>query len=352
MITLLSVLLIASSITSCDNRKAAPAEKAVVVGTITAGTASAQSSQSYPGTIEELNGTSLSFATGGTIKQLRVSEGQWVRAGEVIGIVDPTTSGNTVAMAKASTRQALETQKQAEDAYRRMKILHDRGSLPEIKWVEVETKLSQARQMVHQARASEKIARKGLSDTRLVAPFSGYISSKDAEVGQNVMPGVPVAKLVKIDQVKVKISVPEGEMSKIKTGQAVSFTVPSLGNVAFTGRIVEKGISADPMSRQYEVRVLVNNSQHKLLPGMVCDASLNATTTSSHILLPANVVQIDIDNHPFVWTVKGDKAKKTYITLGPNIGSNIIITRGLQTGQKVIAEGYQKVSNGMTVKTI
>lgn len=71
---------------------------------------------------------------------------------------------------------------QAEDTYRRMKQLHTAGSLPDIQWVDAQTKLSQARALVRQTRAAEAIARKGMTDTRLIAPFSGYISKKTAEV--------------------------------------------------------------------------------------------------------------------------------------------------------------------------
>ena len=202
----------------------------VNVKTMTANTLGISENSGYPGTIEEVDGTALSFSSAGTIKTLYIHEGQQVSAGQTIGVIDASTSANALTMAKATTNQARESVRQAEDAYRRMKMLHDNGSLPEIKWVEVETKVSQAKQMLTQAQAAEQIARKGLSDTRLKAPFSGYIVGKKAEVGQNVMPGQPIAKLVKIDQVKVKISVPEEDLSRINVGQKITFNVSSLGN--------------------------------------------------------------------------------------------------------------------------
>ena len=67
--------------------------------------------------------------------------------------------------------------------------------------------------------------------------------------------------------------------------------------------------------------------------------------------LPAEIIQIDADNRPFVWTVVDGKAQKAYVTLGQNIGDNVQIAEGLKAGDKVICEGQQKVSNGLEVKS-
>jgi len=325
-------------------------ENLVAVKTITTQKSSVEEEQNYAGTIEELNGTSLSFAVMGTVKTLSVSEGQSVRAGQLIGTIDASNNRNAEIIAYAATQQAQEALKQAKDAYLRMKLLHDNGSLPEIKWVEVETKVSQAEKVLQQTQASEKIAHKGLADTRLTAPFAGYIAGKNAEVGQNVIPGQKIVYLVKIDQVKVKISVPEEEIAKIQIGQSVMFHVSSLGKVSFFGKVSEKSIYADPISRSYTVKAIVNNPGHKLLPGMVCDVYTSVNCISAGISLPANIIQVDIDNNPFVWTVKGGKAKKVYVVLGDDIGDRTMIESGLSHGERVIVEGQQKVSNGMKVK--
>lgn len=342
--------LVAVALLTTGCSKEQPKEKNIVkVKTIAIGQTNISGEQSYAGTIEEESGTALSFAGIGTIKSINVHEGQNVSAGQLIGEIDASSTGNALTMAHATTQQAKEALKQAEDAYNRMKMLHDNGSLPEMKWVEVETKVSQAKQMLEQAQASEKIAQKGLSDTKLTAPFSGYISQKTAEVGQNVTPGQPVATLVKIDRVNVKISVPEEEIARIKVGEKVNFQVASLGQENFSGTISEKSVTADPISRAYTVKATLANPGHKLLPGMVCDVYASTSNHAMGMMLPANIIQIDIDNKPFVWTVKDGVAQRVSVELGENVGENIIIKSGLNQGEKVIVEGQQKVSNGMKV---
>jgi len=83
------------------------------------------------------------------------------------------------------SKTALE---QAQDTYNRMKELYDGGSLPEMQWIQIENQLKSAT-------ASEAMAKKALADTKLYAPFSGYIASKNAEVGQNAAPGMSIVKL-------------------------------------------------------------------------------------------------------------------------------------------------------------
>lgn len=345
LLSLMAVFLMSS----CGNKKEEAKNLEVRVKTMKVGESIATSGNSYAGTIEGTHAVMLSFSAAGTIKSLDLSEGQAVSKGQQLGYVDATSNANALTAAQATTRQALDALAQAEDAYKRMKKLHDNGSLPDIKWVDAETKLSQAQSAVRQARATESIAHKGLTDTRLTAPFSGYISKKIAEIGQNVMPGSPVAELVKIDQVKVKISVPETDIDKVHNGQSVVFTVASLGNSRFTGRVIEKGVDADPLARTYDVTAIVSNPGHRLLPGMVCDVAL-AQNSSSRTVLPANLIQIDDESQPFIWTVVNGKAHKQQLTLGENVGDYVVVLGGLDMNADVICNGQQKVSEGMKVK--
>lgn len=369
-----AILLLA---TSCNKPKQ-PVENAVQIKTITVSPSPLNNAESYSGTLEEDNGISLSFPVGGTVKQVNIAEGQNVQARQLIAVLDATTLNNLVSassatvsqaqaavgQARAGLAQAEKSAAQAADAYKRMKLLHDNGSLPEMKWVEVQTQyqqaqdaVSQVRQQVNQAEAAVKTAHaqknislKNLHDTRLFAPSTGYISRSMVTAGQNIAPGQPVAMLVDIRQVKVKISVPETDIAHIHVGQPLHFMVSSMPGRMFTARITEKGVAADPISRSYVVKAVTSNTERKLLPGMVCDAYIEQPQHTNILTLPANIIQIDIDNHPFVWTVVNGEALRTSVELGQNTGDNIQIVSGLSYGSKVIVEGQQKVSNVTKVK--
>ncbi len=330
----------ALALCGCSGEKKETTEKVVKVKTMTVETGRHSDGQSYSGTIEEQSGSMLNFSSVGTLQSIHVSEGQMVHKGQLIATIDE-------ASVKSAYEAALAAKEQALDAEQRMKQLHDAGSLPEIKWIEVQTQ-------VRQALSAEKIAKKALSDTKLYAPFSGYVAQKQAEAGQSVAPGVPVVKLVRIDQVKVKISVPEDEIATIHKSDRMKVRIAALGNRCFEATVAEKGVAADLLSRTYEVKGTLSNPHHELLPGMIAEVVMGDTAKQADIdqtiSLPANIIQIDADNKTFVWTVAGGKAQQTYVTTGENIGEGVQITNGLKAGMKVICEGQQKVSNGMKVK--
>lgn len=291
--------------------------------------------QEFSGTVEEVAGSALSFVMGGTVKEIYVSPGQMVGAGALLAEVDETTLRNTY-------EAALATRQQAEDAYGRMKQLHDNNSLPEIQWIDVQSKLKQAV-------AAEQIAQKGLKDSKLYAPFGGYIADKMVEVGQNVLPGVPVLKLVKIEQVKVKIAVPENEIADVKKGRQVKVQVGALGDKEYEGVVTETGVTAHPLSHSYEVKALVNNKEKELLPGMVCNVSLGGENTDTAILLPARVISLDSQNREFVWLNVGGKATRRFVKTGALLPQGVTVTEGLNSDDQVIVEGQQKVSEGMEI---
>lgn len=334
----LAAIMAAAVLASCGGKgdSSPTATEAVKVETAIVGEAAGSKADRYSGTIEEENGTLLSFAVGGTVSNMLVDEGDRVSKGQLIATLDPEQMRSNHASAKA----ALE---QAEDAYGRMKELHGKGSLPEIKWVEAQTALERAH-------AAEQSARKQLADCRLYAPFSGVISKKFAEKGQNVAAGTQVVKLVAVGRMKVKIAVPENEMAQITIGQKADVTIEALGGASMQGTVTEKGVAADPLSRSYEVKISLPKADRKLLPGMVADVALRGGTSPAACILPAHIVQIDETNNEFVWLAVKGKAVKRIITVGGFTAYGVTVTSGLADGDMVITAGAQKVSEGMRVK--
>jgi RND family efflux transporter, MFP subunit len=228
-------------ITACSNeKKAENREKIIPVKVMPVETRHATSLQNYIGTVEESMAVSLAFSSMGTVEQVFVSEGQRVRKGQLLAMLDTATANNSYQM-------ILAKQQQAQDAYDRLLKVHEQGSLPDIKFVEVETGLQQAKSMT-------AVAKKNLDDCRLCAPRDGLIATRSIEAGSSAMPGVPAFKLVSVDKVNVKISVPENEIGKIAEGQTAEIEVPALDNAVFTGKIEMKGVAANIMSHMYEAK--------------------------------------------------------------------------------------------------
>lgn len=291
--------------------------------------------KSYMGTIEEEDGANVSFDVTGNVKKVFVDEGQFVSKGQVMAEVDGENVRSAYEISAASLHQA-------EDAYRRLKDLYDKGTLPEIRMVEAETALATAR-------ASEAISRRRVDDIVLRAPFSGYVASSSVHVGASVMPGVSGFKLVKIDRVKVSLSVPEKDIGQVRLGQLVRFTVNALGDRMFAGTVVSRGVTADVVSHAYSVKATVDNGSHLLLPGMVCKARLDNTEGEYAIMVPQQAIQIS-GQDKYVWVARDGKSYRQDVLTGDIINEGVIVESGLTSGDIVIVEGQDKVSEGSEIK--
>ncbi len=195
------------------------------------------------------------------------------------------------------------------------------------------------------------MAREQLGHTGLYAPISGVISSRTAEVGQNVMAGQQVYKLVDVSRVDVRFTVPENDISSLKVGQTAEVRIKAAGGETLRGTLTEKGVEADPVSHTYPVKLSLANSGGGLLPGMVCSVSITdyKNVSSGIITVPLGAVELDDDNTRFVWTDNGGKAEKRVVTLGKFVGDDVEVLSGLAAGDRLIVEGARKVSEGMKV---
>ena len=325
--------------TSCSSRQEkTTAPKVVPVRVMEVMTSNAVSGQSYVGTVAEASSLALSFSLPGSVEQVLVTAGQKVQKGQLLAVLGSATYQSTYDM-------SLATLKQAQDGYDRLYKLHQNGSLPDIKLVEVETGLQQAKAM-------EAVARKNIEDCKLYAPQQGVISKRDIEPGENALPGMAAFTLIAVDKVDIKTPIPENEISGLTLGQAASVLVPALNNREFQGKISQKGIAANPISHTYEIRVTVENPQFLLMPGMVGKVAIQAESGEEQIVVPNRVVQITHDGKHFVWLAEGSAAKRRFVKIGSLSGEGVVIAEGLHAGERLIVDGHQKVSEGMQVSLI
>ena len=332
-------LLAVVIVCSCNEKK----EGAVMAPTrvkteIVGGQSSISNSQSYVGIIEEQEATAVSFTGMGIVKRMLVSEGQAVNRGQLIAEMDDTQARNLLAGAEAQMAQA-------NDALQRYGMLHDNGSLPEVQWVEIQSKVAQAKSQL-------EVAKKNLADCRLVAPVSGIIGRKQIGAGETALPSQAVATILNISNVKVKVSVPEAEIGSISPNTSSIIKVEAIGR-SYEGGRIEKGVQADAMTHTYDIRINVPNGDRKLLPGMVASVQFTAVaqqSTERAAMLPVTAVQKNADGSLFVWTIDKDStAHRTMVGIGETMGIRIAITTGIGSGQRIVTEGYQKLSEGTKV---
>lgn len=333
IIQLLSLVVL---ITACGNSQQNGTEETIYVNTEKASLSDSPLQMPYIGVVEAQQSTMVSFTGMAVLKSVTVGEGQKVKKGQLLATIDDTQARNALAAAKSALEQAT-------DAQVRMKQLHDSNSLPDMKWVEIESK-------VKQAQASYEMCKKSLEECAIYAPCDGVIGSKIMSVGETVLPSEPVLDILSIDKVKVRINVPEKEIAKLSEQTPSLMTFDALSGKIFYGGKIEKGVSADAVTHTYDARILLNNPNWDLLPGMVAKVYLTPEPNNRQITLPVKAVQQSTDKKLFVWVVKNGTAQRVYINVGATIGNKIVITDGLDEGEEVITEGYQKVGVGTPVQ--
>ena len=332
ILMLAAVLLVSSCSQKSEQKSKTPTRVTTEVVSATTNT----SGQTYVGIVEEREATAVSFTSMGTVKRVLVSEGQAVARGQLIAEMDDTQARNLLRGAEA-------TMAQANDALERYGMLHEAGSLPEVQWVEIQSKVAQAKSQL-------EVAKKNLADCRLVAPVSGIIGRKYVGAGETAMPSQAVVSIFDISSVKVKVSIPETEISSISASTSSIIKVEATGS-SFEGGRIEKGVQADALTHTYDIRITVANHDRQLLPGMVASVQFVATQ-SQHAgqTVPVTAVQRRANGGLFVWTVGNDStAHRTDVTIGETTGNRVTITNGLDNSQRIVTEGYQKLSEGTKV---
>ena len=308
------MLLSALLICSCTGKKEQEAKAPIRVKTEVASTATSVNGQTYVGMVEEQEATAVSFTGMGVVKRVLVNEGQAVAKGQLIAEMDDTQARNLLSGAEAQMTQA-------NDALERFKMLHDAGSLPEVQWVEIQSKVAQAKSQLD-------VAKKNLADCRLVAPVSGIIGKKMIGAGETALPSQAVVSILDISSVKVKVAIPEAEIGGISGNTSSIIKVEAIGS-SFEGGRIEKGVQADALTHTYDIRINVANRERKLLPGMVASVSFGSEKSevkTEQLSMPVTAVQKKADGSLFVWTIEKDStAHRTTITTGETLSTAISI---------------------------
>lgn len=335
--TFFAAIAVFVSIVSCGNshqqktHKSLPSVSTVVVDS----SAASSFDKEYVGVVDDSFTTRLSFSVPGNVKAVYAREGELVNAGDVVAELDDRTVRNAYDAAKSAYDRA-------KDGYDRAKMVYDKGSLPEVKWIEITSQLTQAESVFD-------VATKNLEDCKLVSPVSGVVSGVNVEQGMNVSAYAPVVTLMDIDRLEVEIKVPENEIPYISRGMKVSVSVPAVDAEDIEGSVVSVGVVGDVLSHSYKVRISVGNCPG-LMPGMVCRVTMPDSKHGRRgFVIPGKAVSLSNDGRRYVWVVADGTVSRKYVDVEGLSKTGVIISGGLSAGDEVVVDGGFRISEGMKV---
>ena len=288
----------------------------------------------YLGEIRPIVDMSLVFPLGGQLTAIHVKSGDKVKAGQLIATVDNTQAKSILASAEAMFAQA-------KDGYARLKPLHEKGGISDVKWVEMETNMEKARSLVISSR-------KRYEDCEMRAPQAGVVSMREVEVGQQLSIAQPIGQLMDLSSYIAEFTVPESEIGRMNVGQQVWVELSAL-NKQYEAKVVEKSLTSTHIAHTYIVKAEITDREgaKDLLPGMVCRAIVRDRESRGYII-STSCIQTQQRGHS-VWVLRDGRAKRQMVKIGAFVENGVLITEGVNLGDTIISKGYQKMYDGARV---
>jgi RND family efflux transporter MFP subunit len=330
------------------------------------------------------------FQIAGRVARVFVEEGQAVAKGQVLAELDSTDYRNAYDGAQAQADAARAVDRKAQqgpraqeleqaridydrwlDEYKRMKFLYDHQSLAANDFKKIEAGYQAAQQRYDMARQGTRVedkdaaadqsraasaqlheAGKRLADCQLRAPIAGFVGMRRIDVGDTVGAGTPVIGVLDLNPVKVRLAIPEAEIGKVREGARATVTIPSLDGRQFEGKVEAVGVTADPASRTYTVKIAVQNPERLLRAGMVAEARVFGPSIVNAITVPGAAVVRDTRGVTEVYVYEPTQ-RRVYarrVDVGAPLGDEVEILSGLNGNDQVVVAGQQNVREGSPVR--
>lgn len=251
----------------------------------------------------------------------------------------------------------------AESEFTRIQALLDERVVSQSEFDQRRTQLEAARlqlegarnaaaqqyQALQAARARVDLARKGVADTVVRAPFGGIVAERLVSVGDYVTSGTKVAVVVRVDPLRVRLTVPEQFVSAVGVGQPVLFAVDAFPGRTFEGRVRYVSPALESAQRALTVEAVVPNRAHELKPGLFATAQIELTARTPGLLVPSSAIATSAGTSR-VYVVDGGRAEERIVTLGEKVDGLVEVTSGIRAGEHVATTNLNRLADGAPVQ--
>jgi RND family efflux transporter MFP subunit len=288
----------------------------------------------------------------GRIAKMLATEGDRVRAGQVLAKIEDRPFLDQIQQAEASVAQAKANLENAQLSWTRNEDLFKRGIAARKDLEDARTQVSVDQAALQQAAASLSLARLQLSRTEVRAPLDGTIVKRFLSDGEQVdgTAASPIFEVADLRQVELFGNVPANYLGHIHAGQTLAVSSDAFPGQSLRGRIVAISPAVDPATNVGQVRIRISNPQRLLRLGMFLSAQLVLETHSNVLLVPSQAVYRDAEGEPEVYRVEGDEATAEPVKLGLETTDRTEVTAGVKEGETVILAGGYGIEKQAKVK--
>jgi RND family efflux transporter MFP subunit len=308
----------------------------------------------YTGLIEAWNKINITPDVGGKIAKIYVEEGDIVQKDQLLAELDTRAIRLQLEQAKAGLAVAEANYNDAQRNMERMERLKKENAVSEQQYEQLKLAFDAADAQLQQARASLNLANHNLDVSIMKAPFSGVVSSKNAEVGDVINPMMGgfsptsgVLTLMNFSRVKIEIEVSSQDIPRIEKGMAALMRVDAFPDRNFPGRVSIVNLTADPMTRKFGVQITANNPDRLLRPNTFGEVTLEISTHEEALVIP----QIAVLENKYVFVVQDDETVvRKEISLGLQNTDMVEVLHGIEKEDLVVVEGNYGLEEGSKIE--
>jgi RND family efflux transporter MFP subunit len=298
--------------------------------------------KTFNATIEENLKSSVAFRVGGPLKELLFDEGDFVEKGAPLALLDQRDFRTRLVAAEAQYRQT-------KGEFERYSQLYEQDKLPANTYEKLESGYLAAK-------SNWQNAKNALADTKLTAPFSGFVFQKLINNHETIAPGQPVLILIDTNTLEVNFGVPESVVNELNENQTVNLTINHHPNNRYKATIQSISHKAGD-DRLFNVRLNMKNPDpENIKPGMTAKATVSEKASGKDALLvvPTEAVFYS-ENQANVWIYshKTQMVSRRQVTTGEVAGQGMVrIARGLNANEKIVVAGVHSLRDGQKVKPL
>jgi len=295
----------------------------------------------------------LSAPATGTVEKLLVNVGDKVKKGAPMMVLDSSNIAIAVDQALAARAMAKAGLDSANTELERTQKLFEGGSAPQAILDKVQAGQRQAAAGYAQADAAVRSAQEMMRDQTLRAPFDGLVTARMKNIGDTVamMPPTPVFMVTNVDELEVRLPVPESMVGALQAGMKINGRVIP-GNTAFEATVRTVGAVVDPQSRTVEVLADVTGKPEAVLrPGSLAELDFSRSEALAGLFLPSQALMKD-EKGSYVWVVEDGRLVRRDVQALPITPRFAQVRGGLQPQDKVVVESAASLREGLAVSVV
>ena len=287
---------------------------------------------------------------GGSVLQTYADQGQAVKAGQTLARIEAGGLQDVFLSARAGVTAASNNADIARRELARSEKLLAAGAIAERDIEQARRSAIAANAGLADARARLATAQKQVGNTVITAPISGVVSDRQVSIGDVVQPGAMLFSVVDPSSMRLEGSVPAEQLSQVRIGAPVTFTVNGYPGRSFGGKVTRVNPTADPATRQVRIVISIPNAEGRLVGGLFANGRL-ASQSHSGMIVPISAVD-SRSNVPAVFRIKAGKVERVAVQLGlrDDGAEKIEIASGVQVGDTLLIGAAQGITAGTIVK--